>query len=348
MNALNQTNGALLADGSMQKRPDTLPLHHLFLGWYWWIFEYLPIDYVLVIVDSYLAEGIKFLFRAALALLSLYGKANIKNREALRNFPETMKEFCKHFDEDIDRFYKVMLSFRAFSGARMEKYFRYYERDVMNRDFTSVIDSGGALSPSGQTTGSATGHTPFLPLIPPVNSMLTRDHLMCIYNWLPARIQLCKPLLVFTTAVDGTSLGTFYNRCDRFEPLLLIVKSVGNPCQLFGAYCSTAWAGRASSPGSYFGTGESFLFRLGSSSLITPERFVWVGEKQPEHAPHMFQMGSDRQLQIGGGHGAGLALEDPLSNGYSERCDTFANCPLAGENLRDFECHTVEAYAFQP
>jgi hypothetical protein len=44
---------------------------------------------------------------------------------------------------------------------------------------------------------------------------------------------------VFSSNDHGTSLLTFYNRVEGYEPTLLIVKTTQG--EVFGAYCSTAW-----------------------------------------------------------------------------------------------------------
>jgi hypothetical protein len=47
--------------------------------WQWWIFECLPFDYVLNIVDSFLLEGQKVLLRFGLAILDLFYKVRLLN-----------------------------------------------------------------------------------------------------------------------------------------------------------------------------------------------------------------------------------------------------------------------------
>jgi hypothetical protein len=47
---------------------------------------------------------------------------------------------------------------------------------------------------------------------------------------------------VFSSNEHGTSLSTFYNRVEGYEPTLLIMRTTGG--EVFGAYCSTAWSVR--------------------------------------------------------------------------------------------------------
>jgi hypothetical protein len=47
---------------------------------------------------------------------------------------------------------------------------------------------------------------------------------------------------VFSSNEHGTSLSTFYNRVEGYEPTFLIMRTTGG--EVFGAYCSTAWSVR--------------------------------------------------------------------------------------------------------
>ncbi len=92
--------------------------------------------------------------------------------------------------------------------------------------------------------------------------------------------------------------------------------------QLFGAYCSTAWAERKYKDDrgqrqTYFGNGETFLFTLASSAPSSKnQRFRWVGledgaghgsaadsglSKAEQHARELFMSGQTDMIAIGGG-----------------------------------------------
>src|SRR5690348_13124036 len=101
-----------------------------------------------------------------------------------------------------------------------------------------------------------------------------------------------QPELIYTTEEHGSSVTTFFNRVEQYEPTLMIIKTTRNEVneqqgifvscftegcrnetlrilinygfQVFGAYCSTAWAVRNEKDQRgerqrYFGTGETFL-----------------------------------------------------------------------------------------
>lgn len=61
-----------------------------FAEYFQWIFVFLPFEYVVRVVDCYLIEGDKFLFRIALALALLYEQ---KTNTAITL--EKMKSFCE-------------------------------------------------------------------------------------------------------------------------------------------------------------------------------------------------------------------------------------------------------------
>lgn len=117
--------------------------------------------------------------------------------------------------------------------------------------------------------------------------------------------------------------------------------------QIFGAFCSDSWQ----VSDKYYGTGGSFLykvpthvfsvcpdddddpslslFRLHSSLVdlqLYPKKafYLWTGVN------NYVQLSGEDFISVGGGSGTmGLWLNDDLSFGSSQSCDTFANEPLA-------------------
>ncbi len=94
---------------------------------------------------------------------------------------------------------------------------------------------------------------------------------------------------------------------ERFHSLFL---------QLFGAYCSAPWAERKykddrGNRQTYFGSGETFLFRLGEGEGDC-KKYPWVGLKEggsgdaglskaEQHARELFMSGQHDMVAIGGG-----------------------------------------------
>ena len=70
--------------------------------------------------------------------------------------------------------------------------------------------------------------------------------------------------------------------------------------QVFGGFVTTSWAERNSGHKtlSYFGTGESFVFRLSPR----PVKYAWTGlQKKGLDTTDLFMAGDNKSLMIGGG-----------------------------------------------
>lgn len=62
------------------------------------------------------------------------------------------------------------------------------------------------------------------------------------------------------------------------------------------------------------------------------------------HSSQLFMSGNQQQLIVGAGGGNGIWVDEELTKGKSERCDTFRNKPLCSTG--DFTCAVVEVVAF--
>ncbi|CAH2105013.1 unnamed protein product [Euphydryas editha] len=179
-----------------------------------------------------------------------------------------------------------------------------------------------------------------------------RQKLFTLWSWLPVRITMYQPVLLYTTEEHGCSLTTFYVRVEHHEPTLLMIKTCNN--EVFGAYCSTRWFERnqkdeRGNRQAYFGTGETFLFSL------YPERakYPWVGcsigadgkgEEKVSHASELFMAADSKMITIGGGEGQAIWMDENIRFGKTDRCSTFNNPPLCPSG--DFEIRVLEVYGF--
>lgn len=57
--------------------------------------------------------------------------------------------------------------------------------------------------------------------------------LFTLWSWLPARITMYTPTLLYTTEEHGCSLTTFYVRVEQHEPTLLMIKTCNNEVSYF-------------------------------------------------------------------------------------------------------------------
>jgi len=97
--------------------------------------------------------------------------------------------------------------------------------------------------------------------------------------------------------------------------------------------------------GSYYGSGESFLWRYIDGHL---DVFKWTGKNE------YVALCEPKFLSFGGGDSRyGLYLDDTLLDGSSARCPTFENEPLCSPGSKTggsvmFECVGLEVWAVGP
>lgn len=154
-----------------------------------------------------------------------------------------------------------------------------------------------------------------------------------LWAWVPSRLRLCNVDCIYSTERDGYLLATLYDRCGRREPLLLVARTAA--AELVGAFVSRALAGAGSRAG-FFGTGETFLFRLPAA-----QAYAWAagsGSTAFIHASAAF-------LAFGAGKdGFGLRIDADLRTVSSAPTETFANPALL--SARTAEIAGLEVYAF--
>ena len=46
-----------------------------------------------------------------------------------------------------------------------------------------------------------------------------------LWSWLPERMSSIEPTLAYSSDEHGTSLSTFYNRAEQYEPTVLVIKA---------------------------------------------------------------------------------------------------------------------------
>nr|XP_036668737.1 GTPase-activating protein skywalker isoform X2 [Drosophila suzukii]XP_036668738.1 GTPase-activating protein skywalker isoform X2 [Drosophila suzukii]XP_036668739.1 GTPase-activating protein skywalker isoform X2 [Drosophila suzukii] len=179
-----------------------------------------------------------------------------------------------------------------------------------------------------------------------IKTWTDRQFLFTLWSWLPVRITMYQPVLLYTTEEHGCSLTTFYVRVEQHEPTLLMIKTCNN--EVFGAYCSSRWFERnvkddKGQRQAYFGTGETFLFSL------YPERakYPWVGiegDKDLGHSSELFMAADSKMITIGGGEGQAIWMDENIRFGKTDSCKTFNNPPLCPSG--DFEIRVLEVYGF--
>ncbi|XP_071086647.1 GTPase-activating protein skywalker-like isoform X3 [Haliotis cracherodii] len=324
----------------------------VFENWLWWIYRDLPFSYLVKITDCFLVEGVKVLYRAVLAVLILYakysGKRAASNGEPVSvNISNNISRFCEKMPVDLTKFLKIAFGIRGLSRKEIKRLELKHEMYINSRiHIHSAKNDLMMRRASTHSIGVPMSRSFSGPIIMQHmkgSSVLTPDMLHTVWSWLPARLAVCVPELLFTSDEHGTSLRTVYSKIESRQQTLFFIRNTEN--EVFGAFCSASWQQRKSKEKnlSYFGTGETFIFTLYPIKL----KYDWVGllyEDIPNTA-NMFLAGDTSILTIGGGQGEAIQLDENLVHCRTEKCDTFDNDPLCEK--QDFTCKVVEVYGFK-
>ncbi|CAF4406600.1 unnamed protein product [Rotaria sp. Silwood2] len=298
-------------------------------GWFWWIFRYLPFSYLVKIMDCFLLEGPKILFRISLTLIHLFSK-EIK-RESDRNI-QNIADFCQRIPVSIDHLLHIAFHIRNLKRRTIEQLIEHEEKLLHNTRHQSLSDgvnqnnnTNNGITPDRQSSFITIHHLPQIPQ----KSVLDHQQFLTLWNWLPTRLSLSQPFLVFSTAEDGFRLQTLLDKIDELEHSILIIKTTTG--EIFGAFCAGLWSNRHNR--TYFGCGESFLFTLIPKQI----KYSWAGQqhydnnRQSQLKRDMFLFVDNEKLIIGGGNGDGLCIDQSLCEGRTAHCETFNNEPLCSE-----------------
>lgn len=334
----------------------------IFMDWIWWILQLLPFQHLVRVMDCFLHEGIKVFYRIAMAIVLLFHKhSSLQNSEwmseILKNgIDAALSKFCRQIPVTPAKFLRTAFRIRGLTSAYISRVFLRTEMALKSR---SVL-TGSRLARSRSTDNLPTSQSQVN--IQMMSHTLTIRELLTLWSWLPARITMYQPVLLYTTEEHGCSLTTFYVRVEQHEPTLLMIKTCNN--EVFGAYCSTRWQERNLKVGgqrqAYFGTGETFLFSL------YPERhkYAWVGmnperqqslmkgyngdnstkSKTIDHSAELFMAADSKMITIGGGDGQAIWMDENIRFGKTDHCSTFDNPPLCASG--DFEIRVLEVYGF--
>ncbi|MCI4375965.1 hypothetical protein PGIGA_G00115760 [Pangasianodon gigas] len=319
-------------------------LFEFYSDWIMWIFADLPFSYAVRVLDVYLVEGYKVLYRVALALLSLY-KVSVSSRVA---HVEDFKQDMKRFVENVSRHSSVeALLQRAFSiqlPTRKELNFLY------NANKQALIRKGIEHKSSYQSVHLGRFRS----------SVVSEMEMRVVWAWIPERFALFAPERLYSADEHGRDLTSFYARVEGHEPTVLLLKTVDE--EVCGAFLSSDWTLRRCDGAElqFFGTGECFVFTLrpameryqktvlhisgmtgmkesstssSSSASTSCDAMTSSCTVCPAVTPR-FMSGDDEKLFIGGDGGHALCLGAGLTAGQSERCDTFDSPVLCRGKFR--------------
>ncbi|XP_001604260.2 GTPase-activating protein skywalker isoform X4 [Nasonia vitripennis] len=322
----------------------------IYMDWIWWILQLLPFQHLVRVMDCFLHEGIKVFYRVAMAIILLFYKHSSPQTsewmaEITKNgIDAALSKFCRQIPVTPAKFLRTAFGIRGLSSAYISRVFISIEMNLKSRN---VVSGSKSLVKSRSTDTLPTSQSQMN--IQMMSHTLTIRELFTLWSWLPVRITMYQPILLYTTEEHGCSLTTFYVRVEKYEPTLLMIKTCNN--EVFGAYCSTRWCERnlkddKGQRQAYFGTGETFLFSL------YPERakYPWVGmdsshnDSRVHHSAELFMAADSKMITIGGGDGQAIWMDENIRFGKTDRCSTFNNPPLCASG--DFEIRVLEVYGF--
>ncbi|KAL0894449.1 hypothetical protein ABMA27_013049 [Loxostege sticticalis] len=353
----------------------------IYADWQWWILAALPFPHLVRVLDCFFHEGIKVFYRVALAILILFNKHSTNQNsewyaEATKSgVDHAIDKFCRNMPASPTKLLRTAFSIRALSSQYISRVFIKTEMTLKSKQVITgsrlVRSRSSDNLPTSQSqvniqmmshtlTIREGSHSPgpralsmgVYPIQAIKSQILDQSELFTLWSWLPVRITMYQPVLLYTTEEHGCSLTTFYVRVEHHEPTLLMIKTCNN--EVFGAYCSTRWFERnqkdeRGNRQAYFGTGETFLFSL------YPERakYPWVGVTGPDgkgedtrlsHGSELFMAADSKMITIGGGDGQAIWMDENIRFGKTDRCSTFNNPPLCPSG--DFEIRVLEVYGF--
>ncbi|KAL6110205.1 uncharacterized protein ACO6RY_19336 [Pungitius sinensis] len=259
-------------------------LFEFYSDWTMWIFADLPFTYAIRVLDVYLSEGYKVLYRVALALLSLY-KVSVSSRVAdVEDFRTDMKRFVQSVARHCTAEDLLQRAFMIRMATRRE----------LNLLFYANMD---ALMQKGVGTHQKRQSVETVNFSSVSSCVVTGTEMRVVWAWIPERFALFSPVRLFSTAEHGRSLASFYSHVEGNKPAVLIIKTMSE--EVFGAFLSTDVIERKKhdSEGlTYFGTGECFVFTLRPSMERYQQPMVNIMTRAP--CPQMTRDGSSASSPV--------------------------------------------------
>jgi hypothetical protein len=314
----------------------------------------LPDSVVSRIIDAYLLEGVAVLHIVGIALLHLLSPMLLKcgTADKLLN---SLKVATRTFDNGellmqtafscaatrslVARLLKLHLSgearSRAPSSARPAQSKSAHSPPMVRAVVTrpQLTSSAAVILPPAVASASAAARMRtcsnlsfYRPRIRDLSRVFSQQHFEILWNWLPLQLRALEPVRLYSTDENGCSLNTFFNLCSKESPTLLLIRTSTNA--VFGAFAAHAWAPQH--PPRFFGTGESFVFRMEPQPVV----YRWARGNE-----ELFQIATRDHIAMGGN---AIWLDDELLNGHSHPDQTFAN-----ECLVSPEAHAAKQYGFQ-
>ncbi|EAX90913.1 TLD family protein [Trichomonas vaginalis G3] len=241
------------------------------------------------------------------------------------NYEETTPDspfiICINYNEVNDQ---VILMFKAPKDKLQEV------TALITKYQQAANDFGRRSISMPNLTTLAAHEKPLLPInITAQNPILTENLINLIRRELPKRYRNNDWKALYQMTVDGCSYNTFFEKTERYEPVLLALKT--NTNEIVGAFASRG----LKKSKNYYGSGESFVFKFVEGDLIA---FHW--SKKNEY----FITSTKNEIVIGGGGSSAIWIDGELDHAMSEPCETFMSPQLT--SVHSFRLYNLEAWSF--
>ena len=195
-----------------------------------------------------------------------------------------------------------------------------------------LYQSGKQINIDNYPYFTAQNTTQYLPKLNTPSEIFTPIQLKELHSKLPYYHQYTNLRRVFTISVDGCALRSLYDKSEKVNNSILVVKDEdGN---VFGGYASEAWKPKFT----FYGTGECFLFTFLKENRIK----VYSSTAENDH----YMYGDNDQICMGCSDDYfALSLRNNLLDGYSKETTTYNNESL---NKKDkFTVVKLELWTFE-
>ncbi|XP_026056379.1 TBC1 domain family member 24 isoform X1 [Carassius auratus] len=278
----------------------------VYSDWQRWVLGDLPFSFAARVMDVYLVEGYKVLYRVALAILKFYRKqrsaatSSALTKQDSAAIRSDIQEFVQNIGKSVtpEKLLEKAFSIRLFSRKEITLLQLANEKSLQQKGIT-VKQKSSIKRQNVQLAVNADNFS---------SEIVSAKEIRDIWSWIPERFALCQPQLLFTTSTHGCSLNRFYSHCEGYEPTLMLLRTTDG--EMCGAFLSTDWEERKRGGNklSFFGTGECFVFKMKPEM----ERYEWVIIKHPELA-NSSQAVEDEQTGAND-NGGPKSLETPATD----------------------------------
>jgi hypothetical protein len=297
----------------------------LLSNWQLWPFLNAPFWIVVRLLDIYLIEGPKFLYRLAIVAVRLLFTNPICESYRASDVPldQVIIHFLSTFTlEQRVEWVAASLSVGRFSSSTLFKQWMHCchiaQESILTKEvFSSISVESGKMRKEFNLDS---------------NSEILSKHLVdVLINWLPEWVLGDYLECIFKASKNGYNLRTLYNKCELEEYVILVIRTTKQ--SILGAFIASPLVDRHKN--TFFGSGETILFTLEPCQ----KHYQWTADSD------LILRANDEELIVGSGGGQyGLWIDGDLNRGSSATCSSYNNEPLSGTGEVDFNCSSIEVF----